>query len=64
MQTTILGLLKKKYPEAVKKWDGWDYKILSPVSLDDLPTIQVYLRNKGKGGLQMQLGLDLAGAVD
>lgn len=64
MQATLLALLKKKYPKMVEKWDGWDYRVIGPISLDDPPVVQVLLMNKGKSGGRMQVGLDLAGAVD
>lgn len=47
---TMLEVLKKKCPEAVKDWDGYDYVIRGPVTLDDPPELHVILFNEGERG--------------
>ena len=57
MATTLLALLEEKYPHAIKVWDRWNYRISSPISLDDRPLVQVTLENKS--GMCMIVSFDL-----
>jgi len=43
---TVLEALERRYPHTVANWDKWDYRISSPVSLDDHAIVQVTLINK------------------
>jgi len=58
---TLLDLLKEKYPDTMILWDRWDYTVLSPVSLDDAPIVQVVLKNKSGKFFSWQIPLDGAG---
>jgi len=43
---TIGDLLKKRHPEAMEKWDTWDFTVYGPTSLDDEFEITVHLMNR------------------
>ena len=42
----IEDILEMEYPEQVKRWDRWNYKIHSPLSFDDLAKVTIALINK------------------
>lgn len=54
---SLLEKILKRRPEALKKWDGWDYKIWGPVSLDDVPSVFVKLTNKSGSFVVVELPL-------
>ena len=37
---------EKMPPEALKKWDRWDYRIYAPLSFDDEARLHVVLTNQ------------------
>ena len=57
MIQTVYELIEAAYPEVVKLWDRYDYKIHAPVSLDDAPTIQITLKNRNKSQVMLQIPL-------
>lgn len=46
---TLLSALRKFYAYnlAEKEWDGWNFRVYSPLSVDDEAEIVVHLKNKG-----------------
>lgn len=54
----MLAAIERRYPEAVKNWDKWDYKIVAPVSLDDVPAITVILKNKNGMFVALELPVE------
>jgi hypothetical protein len=54
---TVLDVVKLIFPEAARRWDGYDYSVHGPVSLDDLSEVHVVLKNKNGATFAMRLPL-------
>lgn len=52
---TVGEWLRKEYAEEMKKWDGWDYRVYGPMSLDDLAQVAVVLINKDESSVRVVL---------
>lgn len=60
-KNSLDGSIARLLPdECFRKWDGWDYKISSPLSLDDPVDMVVLLRNKDGTGQVITLDLSEA----
>jgi len=53
----LLDELERLYPEDVKRWDRFDYKVWSPISLDDTPAVCIVLKNKDKTEVSFNLAV-------
>lgn len=51
-------LLERIPPKLLRAWDHEDYKVFSPVSLDDNALVTVVLRNKDGSSFGIVLGVD------
>lgn len=58
---SFLEVLRKMYPAMFLKWDGWDYSILSPCSLDDSFSILLTLKWKNGTARRFQIDLNIKG---
>lgn len=57
---TILRMI----PSAtLNEWDRWDYRIVSPASVDDEPFVYVFLKNKDGSNIQIKLPMGRASSV-
>jgi len=52
--TKIIDLIPKK---AFDKWDGWDWRINSPVLPSNPPEVIVYLKNEDGSEIRVEFGL-------
>ena len=44
---------EKEAPDAMRRWDNWDYRIFGPRSLDDISEIVVELINKDNSMIRL-----------
>lgn len=52
--TKLLDLIPK---ETISRWDGWDWRINSPVLLSNPPEVIVYLKNEDGSEIKVDFGL-------
>jgi hypothetical protein len=48
--TTLLDLLKQseRGQVALRLWDKYDFKVMSPISIDDLAEVKIWLINRNR----------------
>lgn len=56
MSPTLLDVIREQVPE-IKQWDGWDYKVWAPVSLDDVGSVIVVFKNQNQSKIEVELEL-------
>lgn len=54
---SVQDLLQVRHPEALRKWDGFDYRIYAPLSLDDEARLTIYLYNTDRSKQEVVLAL-------
>ena len=55
---TVLDLVRETHRETFARWDGWDYRITSPLSLDDLAFVTVTLINESRDQINICFDLE------
>jgi len=64
MNATLWEAIEEAYPEVAKHWDGHDYRVHAPLSLDDAPVVHVHLKNKNKSEVVLKLSVGQKGGSE